>query len=170
MDLQLSGVKSFVNFCHLHVVTDLTGMKGGGVGKKDGGELEEGKKEGQRKEGQREEGEEEGGRERKREGGRGRGREGEEEGGRERKREGERERGRKGGREGGREGEREEKLMVVESMLNNSLRPHGTHQLISKLTNVQHLPFAVPSKPHNNDMAIMTWLYPVLASVGLCKI
>ena len=56
MDLQLSGVKSFVNFCHLYVVTDLEGREGRGVRKKDGGEFEEGKKEGRREEGGRAEG------------------------------------------------------------------------------------------------------------------
>ena len=56
MDLQLSGVKSFVNFCHLYVVTDLEGREGRGVRKKDGGEFEGGKKEGRREEGGRAEG------------------------------------------------------------------------------------------------------------------
>ena len=56
VDLQLSGVKSFVNFCHLYVVTDLEGREGRGVRKKDNGEFEEGKKEGRREGGGREEG------------------------------------------------------------------------------------------------------------------
>ena len=82
VDLQLSGVKSFVNFCHLYVVTDLEGREGRGVRKKDNGEFEEGKKEGRREGGGRE-------------GGKGR------KGGR-------KEEGRKGeGREEGRKGEKE---------------------------------------------------------------
>ena len=82
VDLQLSGVKSFVNFCHLYVVTDLEGREGRGVRKKDNGEFEEGNKEGRREGGGRE-------------GGKGR------KGGR-------KEEGRKGeGREEGRKGEKE---------------------------------------------------------------
>ena len=96
VDLQLSGVKSFVNFCHLYVVTDLEGREGRGVRKKNNGEFEEGKKEGRREGGGREGGKgRKGGR--KEEGRKGEGRKG-----------GRKEEGRKGeGREEGRKGEKE---------------------------------------------------------------
>ena len=62
MDLQLPGVKSFINFCHFLVVTDLTGREGCGEKGKEGRWRVGGRKEG--------------GTERR---GRGRGREGERE-------------------------------------------------------------------------------------------
>ena len=108
VDLQLSGVKSFVNFCHLYVVTDLEGREGRGVRKKDNGEFEEGKKEGRREGGGRE-----GGKGRK--GGRKEGRE-----------EGRREEGRReGGREEGRKGGKEEQAMnsnVLNKFMGNELK------------------------------------------------
>ena len=45
MDLQLPGVKSFINFCHFHVVTDLTGREGGGEKGKEGRMVESWRKE-----------------------------------------------------------------------------------------------------------------------------
>ena len=95
VDLQLSGIKSFVNFCHLYVVTDLEGREGRGVRKKDNGEFEEGKKEGRREGGGRE-------------GGKGR------EGGR--KKGGREKGGRKGGREKRREGGTGNELKCVQQI------------------------------------------------------